>query len=85
MPDSTIAAIDSLTKRGFGTAEFLIDEHGNPILIESIFTVKLKAGESFADFFARAKLEGIWQHDDRMQMPVNNGKTDYVRIIRPAK
>jgi hypothetical protein len=84
MPERTTIALDELKQRRFGTAEFLIDEDGNPIHIESVFTVRLQAGESMADFCARAKVEGLWRHGDRMSMPIQDGKTDYVRIIRPA-
>jgi hypothetical protein len=84
MPERTIIALDELTKRRFGTAEFLIDQDGNPVHVESVFTVRLRSGESMADFFARAKTEGLWQHGDRMSMPIQDGKTDYVKIIRPA-
>jgi len=84
MPDKTTKALDDLKTRRFGAAEFLIDEDGNPIHVESVFTVKLKAGESLADFCARAKTEGAWRHGDRLEVRVQDGKTDHVKIIRPA-
>lgn len=85
MPEQTTKAIADLTARGFGTAEFLVDQDGNLIHVESVFTVQLGKGESMADFIARAKIEGTWQYGDRIQMPNQNGKMDFVRIIRPAK
>lgn len=85
MPEQTTKAIADLTQRGFGTAEFLVDEQGNLIHVESIFTVQLGKNESMADFIARARLEGTWQHGDRIQIPNQNGRMDFVRIIRPAK
>jgi hypothetical protein len=85
MPENTAAAIKDLTDRGFGTAEFIVDETGNPVHIETAFTAQLGKGESLADFFARAKVEGIWQPGDRVQVPAQNKRTEYVRIIRPAK
>jgi hypothetical protein len=84
MPERTTIALNDLTQRRFGTAEFLIDQDGNPVHVESVFTVRLQKGESMADFCARAKVEGLVQHGDRMQMPIQDGKTEYVRIIRPA-
>lgn len=85
MPEQTIAAINDLTERGFGTAEFLVDSEGNLIHVETVFTAQLHKGESLADFIARAKTEGVWQHGDRIQIPAQNKRTEYVRIIRPAK
>jgi len=85
MPEHTIAALDDLQARGFGTAEFLVDSEGNLIHIETVFTAQLEKGESLADFIARARVEGIWQHGDRIQVPAQNKRTEYVRIIRPAK
>ena len=69
MPEQTIQALDELTRRGFGTAEFLVDEAGNLIHTETVFTAQLERGESLADFIARAKIEGIWQYGDRIQIP----------------
>lgn len=84
MPEQTTTALKELKDGRFGTGEFLIDQDGNPIHVESIFTVRLHAGESMADFFARAKTEGLWRHDDRIVVPVQDGKSEYVRITRPA-
>jgi hypothetical protein len=84
MPTQTRDALDDLTKRKHGTGEFLVDQDGNLIHIESVFTVQVEDGESMADFIARARLEGTWQHGDRVQVPVQDGKTRFVRIIRPA-
>jgi hypothetical protein len=84
MPEQTTTALQDLKDRRFGTAEFLIDQDGNPVHVESVFTSRLNAGESLADFFARAKIEGAWRHGDRIQVPAQDGKTEYVRIIRPA-
>lgn len=84
MSEQTTTALHDLKAGRFGTAEFLIDQDGNPVHIESIFTVRLQAGESMADFCARAKTEGLWKHNDRMQVPIQDGKTEYVRITRPA-
>jgi hypothetical protein len=85
MPEQTITAIEDLQARGFGTAEFLVDQDGNLIHVETAFTAQLQKGESLADFLARAKVEGIWQPGDRIQVPAQNKRTEYVRIIRPAK
>jgi hypothetical protein len=84
MPEQTIHALDELTERGFGTAEFLVDQDGNLIHVETVFTAQLGKTESLADFIARAKIEGIWRHGDRIQIPAQNRRTEYVRIIRPA-
>lgn len=84
MPERTTIALDELQARRFGTAAFLIDQDGNPVHVESIFTVRLHAGESMADFCARAKVEGLWRHGDRLEMNIQDGKTEYVRIVRPS-
>jgi hypothetical protein len=85
MPEPTLKALEELTERGFGTAEFLVDHEGNLIHVETVFTAQLDKGESLADFIARAKVEGIWRPGDRIQVPAQNKRTEYVRIIRPAK
>jgi hypothetical protein len=85
MPTRTKEALDDLMARRFGTAELLIDAEGNVIHVETVFNAELRVGESLADWIARAKVEGIYQPGDRLHVPVKDGKTQYVRIIRPAK
>lgn len=78
-------AIDELTEKGHGTAEFLVDDEGNPIHVETVFTVQMDKGEDPDSFFARLKRLALWQPGDRVQLPANGGKYSFARIIRPAK
>jgi len=82
MPDSTLDALNTLAGL-HGEAEFLIDQDGTPLHVETVFTIKLD-GEDPRDFFARAKREGIWQAGDRIRVP-KHGRFDIVKIVRPAK
>lgn len=82
MPEQARTALEDLSDR-YGEAEFLIDQDGNPLHIETVFTIKLD-GEDPRDFFARAKRDGLWQPGDRIRVP-KHGRFDVVRIVRPAK
>lgn len=78
-------AIDELTEKRHGTAEFLVDEYGDPIHVETVFTVQMNDGEDPNSFFARLKRSALWRPGDRVQLPANGGKYSFARIIRPAK
>jgi hypothetical protein len=77
-------AIDELTEKRHGTAEFFVDEYGDPVHVETVFTVQMDAGEEPESFFARLK-QSILHPGDRIQLPANGGKYSFARIIRPAK
>lgn len=77
-------AINDLSTKHSGTADFIVLDDGTVIHDVTVFTAKL-GGSTPREFFSQAAADGTIRPGDRVQVPANNGRYDFVRIIRASK
>jgi hypothetical protein len=77
-------ALDELTQRGHGSAEFEVNATGELIHVRTVFTVKFQPGEDHRAFIERIHREQLLQQGDYVEFPSHGGKFDVARIIRKA-